>query len=352
MHPEWPVVGHQPVVAFLRQSVQKKKTAHAYLFVGASQIGKATVAKHFAAALLCAQGSDGGWCDDCLSCHQRALGVHPDYHVIVPARATADSTARPIISLEQIKELQQRLSRRPVLAARTVAIINGAGLLNEKAANALLKTVEEPNPGTVIMLTCDAADQVPLTLQSRCQRLSLSAVPTAEIIGALRKEGVSHSEAERIAALAGGRPGLAFAYVQDTQLRKACEEELETFDELTRQAWGERFRLAAAWFQHANADHTRSVAESLRSRLEVWMTAGRDRLLEAAGCGHICQRTRGEIAEVATIDLAAVRQWSLFLDKVIATMVALQQNVNPRLAYELLLLDMPRQRRAGKEMPA
>lgn len=341
---EWPVVGHQSVVSFLRQSIRHGRTAHAYLLSGLAQVGKATVAKHFAAALLCAQGSDGGWCDDCRSCHQRSLGVHPDFHVIVPARANAESTARPIISLEQIKELQQRLSRRAVLAARTVAIINGAGLLNEKAANALLKTVEEPNPGTVIILTCDAADHVPLTLQSRCQRLTFSPVPAAEIIAALRREGVSHGEAERISALAGGRPGLAFAYAKNSALREACDEELEMFEAISRQAWGERFRQAAAWYQRASADRARSVSEFLLWRLEVWMTAGRDRLLEAAGCGHICQRPHPPTANVPTTDLAAVRQWSVFLDKVAATMVALQQNINPRLAYELLLLDMPRSR--------
>ncbi|NQV05240.1 AAA family ATPase [bacterium] len=186
------VVGHRSVIELLER--EAPAPAHAYLFVGPSSVGKATLARRFAAVLLC--GDDG-------DCRSRVLrGVHHDLTVVEPDGRTA-------LTVEQARSTVARAVLSPVEAPRKVFLFEEAGVMNEEAANTLLKTLEEPTETTVFVLVAESEDQLPETVASRSRTVFVGRVPEPEIVDALVARGVDPVQAERATAAAGGRPGLA-----------------------------------------------------------------------------------------------------------------------------------------------
>lgn len=332
----WPVIGHGVVVKTLQQQVRRGLIGHAYLLYGPANIGKTTLAEHFAAALLCPAGTGGVACDDCASCRQQAAGVHPDFHRVVPTVSAETIQGRPTITLAQILELQAALARRPVLARRHVAVIVAGDQLRETAANALLKTLEEPSGASVLVMTCDAVASLPLTVRSRCRQLRLALVPTVETTEALRRAGVPLATARQLAVLAAGRPGRALVFAEHPEQRDEYAAALAGFGQLVAGSLSQRLsavNLLQRRFVDAAGER---LADALRHQLELWQAAGRDRLLAAAGCPHLCQWA------VSRNDIGTPSQWRLFLDTLRDVRAALQHNANPRLALEVLVLALPR----------
>ncbi len=197
------VIGHGAVTDLLiRDSL---KPAHAYLFTGAEGVGKSTVALEFAALLLCpTTGLHDGECRSCRLAGQRA---HPDLGVIEPEGATS-------LGVDQARAVVVRASMRPVESDRTVFLFPEAGSMTDQAANALLKSLEEPSASTVFLLVAESEDDFPATVASRCRTVHLGRVPTTEIIEALEDRGLESEEASNVAIVSGGRPGLALALMK------------------------------------------------------------------------------------------------------------------------------------------
>ena len=186
------VIGHGPVVEFLEGEVARP--AAAYLFVGAAGVGKGTVARRFAARLV------GGGND--LSEHRALRGSHPDVVLVEPE-------GRSALTVDQARSTVARSALSPVEADRKVFVFEEAGAMNEQAANALLKTLEEPGGTSVFVLVTDGADDLPATVASRSRSVLFGRVTDDEITGALVARGVEREQAERAATTSGGRPGLA-----------------------------------------------------------------------------------------------------------------------------------------------
>lgn len=186
------VVGHRPVIDLL--AAEAGSPAHAYLFVGPTGVGKATVARRFAAMLLC--GDDA-------SCIARVLGgLHPDLSIIEPEGAAS-------LTVEQARHTVSRAVLTPVEAARKVFLFEEAGAMTDEAANTLLKTLEEPTATTVFILIAESEDELPSTVASRSRTVLFSRVPEADIAEALVRRGVDASQADTAATSSGGRPGMA-----------------------------------------------------------------------------------------------------------------------------------------------
>src|SRR5262249_54940287 len=135
----WNILGHETCVTVLRHGLARGDLAHAYLLTGPSGIGKSTLARELALALVCTPPARAAApCRTCMQCRLALAGNHPDVTVL------ARDAERQVIRAEQIRDLEERIILLPYQAARSVYLIEDADLLHESAANALLKTLEEP----------------------------------------------------------------------------------------------------------------------------------------------------------------------------------------------------------------
>lgn len=195
---------------------------HALLLSGVRGSGKRHFAEHLATWLLCSQPGDLP-CGECKHCRLRAAGAHPDIQVCSPA----DSK---VIKVDQVRALNEFLVKSPQVAMRKVAIVDTADQLNINAANALLKTLEEPASDVNLLILQHAGQRILPTLRSRCQVLSLP-TPAPEMARAWLQSrlegGDSPSTTELIdnaLALAGGAPLAAQTLIQDGHIvaREQC----------------------------------------------------------------------------------------------------------------------------------
>ncbi len=193
------VVGHQRPLRILRRVIETGRVHHAYLFTGMEGIGKRLVALNMAKALNCAE-QRGEACDRCRSCQLIAKGIHPDLILIEP---TGES-----IKIEQIRELERSIAFKPYEARWRVILIDGAEQLTRDAANALLKTLEEPPPWTTIILSASTIESLPATVHSRCQRIRFNPLSHEEVKKVL-SGSLSAEEIAMFVPLAGGSPGRA-----------------------------------------------------------------------------------------------------------------------------------------------
>jgi len=183
---------------------------HALLIEGRRGIGKRALALHFAQALLCeAPAANGAPCGRCASCGYVQAGSHPDLRLIEPIERDEEGNAKPLdeIVVEPIRELIELTQLSTHRQRAKVAVIVPAELMNAAAANALLKTLEEPPAGTFLILVSHQPGRLPATVVSRCQRL-VAPQPEAALAAAwLREQGVERPEL--LLAQAGGAPLLA-----------------------------------------------------------------------------------------------------------------------------------------------
>jgi len=193
------VVGHQRPLQILRRAIETGRVHHAYLFTGMEGIGKRVVALNMAKALNCSnQGGEA--CDHCPVCQRIDKGVHPDLILINP---TGDT-----IKIGQVRELQRSIAFKPFEARWRVIIMDGAERMTREAANAFLKTLEEPPPWTTIILVAAAVEGLPATVLSRCQRIRFNPLSQEEIKRVLT-DHLSMQEIDILSPLAGGSPGRA-----------------------------------------------------------------------------------------------------------------------------------------------
>ena len=187
------VIGHSAVVDLLTRELENP--TQTYLFVGPGSGGKATVARRFAAGLLCPDRGSG--------CMRRVVeGNHPDLVVVEPDGRTS-------LTVGRARSTVARASLSPVESDRKVFLFEEAGLMSDEAANALLKTLEEPTRSTIFILVTESEDDLPATVASRSRTVFFGRVPDVDLVAALESRGVDSELASHAARTSGGRPGLA-----------------------------------------------------------------------------------------------------------------------------------------------
>ncbi|MFO7699264.1 MAG: hypothetical protein R6W79_01475 [Acidimicrobiia bacterium] len=210
------VIGHRQVIDLLTKELDAP--AHAYLFVGPSNVGKGSVARRFAARLV------GGRDHDAV---RRALGgTHPDLIAVVPEGRTA-------ITVDQARSIVAASVRSPLEADMKVFLLEEASLLNDEAANALLKTIEEPIASSRFVFVAESEDDLPPTVASRCRTVVFGRVNDDEIIDGLQSMGIDRDQAVDATRISGGRPGLAVALATEPRVAAFRDAWLAVPDELT-----------------------------------------------------------------------------------------------------------------------
>jgi DNA polymerase III subunit delta' len=250
----------------LQSRLARGAMAHALLLCGPAGLGKRAFGQRFVRTLLCERRRDGEACGQCRACLLLAAGSHPDF-VTIGYGVRKDGVTRKEIVVEQIRELSARLAMASQFGGWQVALIDPADAMNAAAANALLKTLEEPAAQTLLLLLADAPWRLPQTIRSRCQRVEFQLPPATEALAWLTDEGV----AEPAAALeaAGGNPGLAQAWAGQgvLALRQSVRKDLAALatgrDEpmqVTRR-WLDADAASCLWFAaQAAVDETRARA--------------------------------------------------------------------------------------------
>ena len=196
------VIGHGAQIKVLGRFVDGQHLAHALLFSGPPGVGKRRIADALAANLLCESKGDDA-CGHCPACRQFAAGSHPDFFFVDLPKDKRE------IPIEKARELTQFLRLQAARGERKIAVIDDAHLLNLAAQNALLKALEEPPRGSLVILIAHNSDALLPTIRSRCQRVLFASLSDAEVAAILQRNGVPAAEAETLAAKAEGSPGRA-----------------------------------------------------------------------------------------------------------------------------------------------
>jgi hypothetical protein len=304
------LVGHAQALAQLRSQLKTGRLAHAYLFVGEAGLGKATAARALASALLPAV----------------PLTRHPDYW---------EDSRNKIIHVNEIRlipdkppefhelSLQQFLNLKPAIDEYRVALVTNVGRLRDESQGVLLKTLEEPHPHRVIILTTPSLNPFVVlpTVVSRCQRVFFHPVPAPEIERLLVKMGVDGQRARLLAELSGGRPGWAMRRAQDQSVIELHHAWTRRLEEIFGAPADVPLQVAAqldseqlGW-RRSEGDEEDPAVFALAS----WQIELRRRMVAARG------REQG--------------RWARLLELSYDTLGYLEQNVSPRLALETFLLE-------------
>ena len=335
----WSIIGHTEALAALERALVSERPPHAWLFAGPEGVGKAAVALEFAAALNCTSPEKP--CGECRSCRDTLAGRHTDVELVAPGgicdepehREHADSRDLRIC---QIRRIEHVLSLSPYSGAHRVAIIDAADTLHAEAANAFLKTLEEPPAGSVIILLVERPERLPETILSRCQRLAYRPIERETVARTLIDRGASPEDAEAIAAAAMGRLGWALRALEDPSL---LEERSQMLDEAVRLAHagrGERF----GWAKDA-AGRDAAVRERYLREIGVWEGWWRDVLLYNAGGHEGATNPDRDATLMEEGRLYPASEIVTFLRSLAQTREHLYANVDPQLALENLTLDLP-----------
>lgn len=330
------IVGHEWAVDLLRGAIIHDRVGHAYLITGPRQIGKATLARTFAMALNCqAEAVADRPCGRCRPCTLIADGRHPDVRLLLPE---VSGRGKQTLKIDQIRGLQQELSLTATEARYKIAILKQFDAANPSAANAFLKTLEEPPGHVILLLTAAEADSLLPTITSRCRTIALRPLPAETIEQVLQSRyQVEPEQARLLAHVANGRLGWAIQAVQEPTLLEERQSHMELLKEVLAATRVGRFDIA---------EKLARQPESLPDVLQTWLSWWRDlTILHWSGAvsnGH---------SQITNIDYLAwlqnlarsysAPQATTGLKRTEKSLWALEHNANARLVLENLFLKYP-----------
>jgi len=251
-------------------ALQQGRLGHGLLLVGPAHMGKKAVAEALAQRMLCpTPGSEGFACGQCRSCRLFAaqqVGLlttqaHGDLQRVGLEPNDKGDKLRSEISVDQVRRLGQWFSLTAQSGGAKVALIEPADKLNHAAANALLKTLEEPAPNRFLLLVTSRPGRLPATVRSRCQRLEFRVPPEAESRAWLRAQGIADAPAGEAWLAARGNPGLAAQWMRTGGLR--LRSEVMKAMESLRDGRASPIELAQSWLGDEHAELRLSFAAEL-----------------------------------------------------------------------------------------
>ena len=333
----WRTLGQDHLLARLQPALEQGRIAHAYLLTGPPHVGKLTLAREIAQSVNCLQGA-GAPCGGCVQCQRISDGLHADVRVVDLefTRTVEGRDNVTTITINAVRELERTVNLNPFEGSRTVVIIDGAATMTVDAANALLKTLEEPPPGVLFLLLADDEEALLSTIRSRCQSLTLLPMSRQEMIAFLTQQrNATETEADLLYRLSRGCLGWALLALDDPQMLDQRDADIERMREAVDAGLDAKFSYA-----NEVATLFSSNRAAARELLSLWLRWWRDLLLVKEGAEdflHNADRADALRAHAATLTTSQVAS---FIRRILDTMAALDANVSPRLAMETLMLNV------------
>ncbi len=317
----WGMIGHEWAVRLLQRSLEQGHLSHAYLLLGQPRVGKSTLARALAQAVNCS--GEAPPCGECRSCRLIAAGRHPDVHLVEGGEVRA-------IHIDQVRDLQRQVMLSPVEARRRVVILTDFQGATPEAANCLLKTLEEPPPQVLLILTATHEGRLLPTIVSRCQPLWLRPPASDAIARGLQARcDIAAERADELARLAAGRVGWAVEAAQGDGLLEQRQAQLGCLAEVLAADTLGRLRLA----RDLGGD-----AAALPALLDLWLGWWRDLLLCRSGCGELVSNVDQAAALEKAAQAKGVPELLAGLQALGEARRRLERNANPRLTLEVLFL--------------
>lgn len=330
-------------VQALEAGLSRGQVHHAWLFQGPEGVGKELAAVGLAQAMTCPEKPNVG-CGTCGSCRRVAGRNHPDVTVVMPedeqvrrglaGRSDFENTPSRDIRIDQVRRLQERLAFRALESKAKIAILVSAHSLNPSAQNALLKTLEEPPSGTVLILVSSAPDKLLPTIRSRCAKATFAPLPVEFIAEKVKATGtakkpIDDGTARQAAAMAGGSLARALSFDVDAlSERKTIIEQFEALERTDARGW-----LALA----ETLGEDRVTAEVALEVLQVWL---RDVACAQAAGKTLVNTDLESLAVTAATKVSSVglHRRNLLIDE--ARNAITQRNGSVRLQLERMFVEM------------
>ena len=337
----WQVYGHEHILRQLEASLKQGQTPHACLFAGPAHVGKMTLALNLAQAVNCLEPNLGP-CGACQQCLRISLGLHADVRVISVAHGLTEGPTRTVIGIDDIKDVLRQVSLKPYEGSCTVIIFDGAESMSEEAANAVLKTLEEPPPQVIfLLLTANEPALLP-TIRSRCRRFNLLPIPLNEVAKRLvENHGADPEEAEMLARLSRGCLGWAVSAKESPDSVQELELQLDRLKTICQSGLADRFSYAAELAALFSKDR-----EGARQILYLWLRWWRDLLLIKEGAEAYINNQAWLLDLQMLASALPTADIVMFVKRLLATLEALDQNASPRLALESLMIMLPSEAKA------
>jgi len=331
----WQVKGHKKALHFFRNGIEEGKVSHAYLLSGQPHIGKMTLAINLAQALNCQEKRSP--CGNCQSCLRIAAFKHADIRVV---SLKSDDDLKPfprtMISKEQINRIRHETSLPPYEGRARVVIIDGAENMSLGAANAFLKTLEEPSDKVLFLLLAVDESRLPETITSRCQKVELLPVAAVEIEEELKSRGASQEKAELLSRLSHGRIGWAITAAENESLIENRRRHIEEAISLINSDYEGRFGYVAKLARQFNKER-----EVVWDIIELWLDLWRDLMLLKMGLDEDIINIDIEEELLILSKEFRVDEIKKAMEDIIETERKLKLNANPQLALEVLMLNIP-----------
>ena len=331
------IIGHQKQWQFLKRSVEMGNLSHAYLFSGQEKLGKKTLAFEFVKLLNCQNPNLAQKpCQECASCQEIQKSLishteqHPDLIIVEPKEFVSrkSSLKKEEIKISQIRELMWKLSLRPFSAPFKTLIIDKAHRMNQEAQSCFLKTLEEPKGNAILILITEYPRMLLSTILSRVQEVKFYPLTLQEIEISLKARGLVEKEAKELSLISFGKPGVILDFLASPQRLENQKQKINDLIKIT----AENSNLASR-FQYAKNFSLES--KDLKEILEVWLRYFRGVLLN-----HFEKEPHLEKRSVSFNRYSVLKLGSII--KLIQNIIFLASttNINPRLALEVLMLEL------------
>lgn len=306
------IIGHQKIISYFDNAIKNKKLSQSYCFVGYDQVGKRTVARDLSAKIL--------------KIDEKKLDLYPDFYYVCRQEDEKTGKLKKDITISQARQIKDRVGRKSWLGEYQVVVLDEAELLNEEAANALLKILEETKGKCIFfLLTTDDNALLP-TIKSRCQMFYFALAGEDEIKTDLEKMGYEGQTASDAAKLSWGRPGRAKDLASDEILLHKYRQEIERWAEMIKSPFFKKMEI----LNDLLGDKTDAMRakEKLHDVLEIWIMIWRDAMLaKLSGGPEIIGGNRLSAGEISSL-----------IDDLRGAGIMLDQNINPKLVIEQIIL--------------